>query len=140
MEAKKFLEQIKKLDCLIENKQIEAYQWKTLAMSTTAKTDGERVQSAGSQQKMADAVSKYVDLEREVNEAIDKLVDAKKDVIEVIEQLNPAEYDVLHKMYIQHIAMENVAIIKGKSYAWVKRMHKRALCHVQEILDEREAV
>ena len=109
MNAKDFLRQIKKLDRLIENKLIEIQRWKDIANNTTATLSGERVQSSGNPQKIADAICRYIDLEREINQDIDELVEAKKDVIGVIEQLNATEYDIIHKIYVQYLTLEDVA-------------------------------
>ncbi len=137
MNAKDFLRQIKKLDRLIENKLIEIQRWKDIANNTTATLSGERVQSSGNPQKIADAICRYIDLEREINQDIDKLVDAKKDVISVIEQLNATEYDIIHKIYVQHLTLEDVADAYDRTYSWATTIHGRALKHVQNILNKR---
>ena len=148
MRAKEFLQQLVKLDMMIENKLIERNQWKSIAMGTTSggadviingvtqKMD--KVQSSGNPQKMADAVAKYVDLEAEIDAVIDELIETKKDVIAVIEMLTPIEYDLLHKVYVQRIELEAVGGMHQKSYNWAKTTHGRALKNVQKILDERE--
>ena len=101
MEAKKFLKQLQKIDKMIVNKEKEILQWQTIAESTTAKMGGERVQSSGSHDKMADAVCKYTTIIEDVKRYRDDLVQKRIEVIETIEQLqNPYEYDVLHKMYV----------------------------------------
>ena len=134
---KRFLNQIKKLDKLIENKLAEKEQWKLIASGTTIQLR-ERVQSSGSQQKMADAVVKYIDIESEINACIDSLISKKKDVISVIEQLDATEYDILHKVYVQYLSLYDVAEIYDKSYSWVTSVHGNALKNVREILDARE--
>lgn len=137
MNAKEFLRQIKKLDRLIENKLIEIQRWKDIANNTTATLSGERVQSSGNPQKIADAICRYIDLEREINQDIDKLVDAKKDVISVIEQLNATEYDITHKIYVQYLTLEDVADAYDRTYSWATTIHGRALKHIQNILNKR---
>lgn len=137
MNAKEFLRQIKKLDRLIENKLIEIQRWKDIANNTTANLTGERVQSSGNPQKIADAIGRYIDLEREINQDIDNLVDTKKDVIGVIEQLNATEYDIIHKIYVQHLTLEDVADAYDRTYSWATTIHGRALKHVQNILNKR---
>lgn len=138
MNAREFLEQLKKLDRLIANKLIEKEQWRSIATGTTAHSDSERVQSSGSQQKMADAVVRYINIEQELDEVIDKLVDTKKDVISVIEKLKPDEYDILHKRYVQYMELYEVAEqYEDKSYSWVTTVHGRGIKHVQDILDSR---
>ena len=137
MNAKEFLRQIKKLDRLIENKLIEIQRWKDIANNTTATLSGERVQSSGNPQKIADAIGRYIDLEREINQDIDELVEAKKDVISVIEQLNATEYDIIHKIYVQYLTLEDVADAYDRTYSWATTIHGRALKHVQNILNKR---
>lgn len=140
MDAKQFLRQLKKLDKMIENKLAEKARWKAIATGTTAQMGGEKVQSSGSQQKMADAVCRYVDIEKEIDEQIDNLIDTRQDVISVIERLNTTEYDILHKMYVQYLSLYDVADIYNKSYSWATTVHGRALKNVQAILDQRKGV
>lgn len=137
MNAKDFLRQIKKLDKMIENKLAEVQQWKDVANNTTANLTGERVQSSGNPHKIADAIGRYIDLEREITQDIDKLIEIKKDVIGVIEQLNATEYDVLHKVYVQGFTFDEVAIACKHTTSWATTVHGRALKHVQTILDQR---
>lgn len=138
MKAKEYLIQVEKLDMMIQNKIIEMEQWKSMATSTTSYSDGDRVQSSGSQQKMADAVHKYIEIEKEINVFIDRLIDTKKDVISTIEQLPAIEYDLIHKVYIQGVTLYEAASAYDKTYTWATTVHGKALNHVQDILKERE--
>jgi hypothetical protein len=133
-EAQVFLEQVKKLDFRIRNKLIEKQQWRDIALGITANMDGERVQSSGSQSKMADAITKCVDMESEIDRLIDQLIDTKREVIQVIERLDsPTEYDVLHRRYIQYQSLQEVADHYGRDYGWATTTHGRALTNVQKI-------
>lgn len=140
MRAKDFLRQVYKLDRMVENKLAEKRQWQEIAAGATPQTTGERVQSSGNPQRMADAISRYIDIEQEIDECIDRLVDTKREVIGVIEQLNATEYDVLHKMYIQGYTLQEVADMKGRSYSWMTSTHGRALQNVQRIIDKRKGL
>lgn len=137
MEAKKYLQQVKKLDKLIQNKQIEIEQWKTIASGVTGTTEGERVQSSGNQQKMENAICKYISIQKELEADIDRYVAVKKEIIGTIEQLPDVEYDILHKVYIQDMEFAMVAAVLDKSYSWVTTIHGKALSHVGRILEER---
>lgn len=140
MEAKEYLNQVKKLDLQIRNKLIEKQQWKDIALGITANMDGERVQSSGGKSKMSDAIEKCVDMEAEIDRLVDELIDTKKDVIQVLENVNnPTWYDLLHRKYIQYKSYDDIAEDLNKSYDWVKVNHKRAIRVVQKILDERKA-
>lgn len=133
--AKRFLQKVKKLDALIKNKLIEKQQWEEVAYSITAQSGGERVQTTADPQRMASAIEKYIDIEREINESIQKLHDARNEVLAVIEKLPADEYDFLHAVYIQHKSLVDVAAEKHYTYSWATTMHGRALTNVQRIID-----
>lgn len=137
MKAKEYLQQVEKLNRMIDNKLIELEQWKAMAVGITSHSEGERVQGSGDQQKMADAVCRYVDIQSEVNAQIDKMVELKKEVISTIEQLPTVEYDLLHKVYIQFMSFDDVAATYNKHPKWATRLHGSALQKVQKIIDER---
>lgn len=138
MEAKDYLKQVERIDVQIRNKLTERQQWKDIALGVTANVGGERVQASASQQKMAAAIEKCVDMEEEINGLIDKLIEKKKDVITTIEQLySPTEYDILHKRYIQFLPLKEIADNYKREYNWVTTTHGRALKNVQNILDRK---
>lgn len=137
-EAQRYLEQVEMLDVIIKNKLIEQRQWMDIALGITANMEGERVQSSGSQSKMADAVNKCVDMEAEIDDLVDKLIDTKREVIQTIEQVDsPIEYNVLHMRYIQYRELQEIADHYGKEYTWATTTHGRAIANVQKILDQR---
>lgn len=138
MKAICYLKQLEKLDTIIQNKEIEKAQWKAIALSVTSHSEGERVQSSGSKQKMADAVDRWIMIEKEIDSLIDKMVDTKLEIIQTIEQLKATEYDLLHKIYIQRMTFKEVAAAKDKSVSWATTVHGRALQSLQKILDQRE--
>lgn len=132
-----FLESVEKVDAIVPNKLIEIQQMHDLATSITATMNGECVQSSGSKQKMADAVNKCMDTIDEISAEVDRLRKRRKEVIQTIEQLySPAEYKVLHMRYIQHKDLEEIADEFGRSYDWAKDTSKRAVEHVQAILNK----
>ena len=138
-EAQRYLEQVEMLDAIIKNKLIEQRQWKDIALGITANMDGERVQSSGSQSKMADAIDKCVDMEAEIDSLVDRLIDTKREVIQTIEQVDsPIEYNVLHMRYIQFVDLQGIADHYDKEYSWATTTHGRALGKVQKILEERK--
>lgn len=151
MKAKEYLLQIQKLDRMIENKLEEVEHWKTVASSTTMSYEGERVQSSGSKEKMADTVCRYLTMESEINAVIDELIDTRQEIIKTIELLNTDEYDLLYKMYVGkrtvkkddsietiYMTLDEVADFNKKSRRWAASVHGRALVNLQKILDERD--
>lgn len=133
MNAKEYLRQVGKLNYMIRNKTAELEMWRSVAVGISGSSDGERVQSSGNPQRMADAVIKCVETERQIYEYIRK----KSRIIEDIERLPSEEYDLLHKKYIQFFTLDEIAADSGKSYSWATSVHGIALKHLQEILDER---
>lgn len=138
MTAKEYLQQIEKLDTLIRNKLTEAIKWREVAGSTGMQSEGERVQSTGSKQKMESAIVEYINIEDEIKAEIHRLFALEKEIIQRIEALSTTEYDVLHKIYVQGKDFQDVAEDHGKSYSWVISTHGRALANLQRILNERE--
>ena len=137
IDAKTYLRQVELLDSKIRNKLIERQQWQDIALGITASMGGERVQSSGSQQKMATAVERCVDMETEINCLVDELIDTKRKVIATIETLNsPTEYNILHKRYIQFLTLQEIADDYDKEYSWATTTHGRALKNVQNILNK----
>lgn len=138
MDAKYFLNQVKKLDLQITNKLIEKQQWHDIALGITANMDGERVQSSGAKSKMADAIDKCIDMEVEIDSLVDRLIDIKKDVVSTIERLDsPTEYDLLHKRYIQFMSLQEIADHYGRDYTTITTAHGRALKNVQALLERK---
>lgn len=138
MRAKEYLLQIRKWDCMINNKQAEIYHWKTVACSTGTYSEGERVQSSGNPHKMESAVDRYVDMQAEITADIDRFIDLKQEVIKTIEVLPVMEYDLLHKVYVQGQTLDEVAEDYDKSRRWADSVHGRALASLQRLLDERK--
>lgn len=136
--AQSYLERPEMIDAVVDGKLAEQKQWRELALNITANMGGEKVQSSGSQSKMADAVIKCIDMEEQIAEAVDKLIAEKKDVVQTIEKLySPTEYKILHMRYIRYISLTDIAKQLNKEYTWVTTTHGRALKNVQNILDGR---
>ena len=137
MRARDFLERIEKIDSMIRNKLEEMERWRTLAESTTAPINGDRVQSSSDQQKMANAAIECVMIEQELQSQINRLRQARQDIIDVIEQLPTKQYDLMHKVYILGMTFQEIADLQGKTKSGVSNMHRKAIKNVQTILDRR---
>lgn len=135
--AQRTLEQVELAETIVRNKLIEKQQWMDIALGITASTGGDIVKSSGTQSKMADAINKCIDVEREIDEAIDRLIDVKKSAISLLEKLdNPTEYNILHMRYIQYMSLQEIADKCNKEYGWVTTTHGRALASADRLLDK----
>ena len=136
MTAKEYLNQIRKLDKLIENKLSELEHWRMVATGITSSFGGERVQTSGGRSKMEDAVCSYIDSQAELVEMAEELTRKRMELISTIEELPVAEYDLLYRRYVQDKDLYTIADELGKSYSSVTTLHGRALASVQKIINE----
>ena len=136
MTAKEYLEQIKRLDRMSENKLAEAARWEAIAKNTVGYSEGERVKSSGSLQKMTDAMDRCIDLRAEANRCFVRM-DA---IIAVIEQLKPDEYSLLYEVYVKYLTLKEAAYSLKITYSNATTIHGRALAHVEEILKKEKIV
>ena len=137
----KYLEQIAKLEKIINNRLNDAEHWMGVAFRITSVLTPDKVQSSGSQQKMAEAVERCLDIAREICESVDKLYIEKRERISKIEQLDIVEYDVLHKIYVEYDkypTYDEVAEAYKKSNAWVSTQHTNAIKQLETLLNETE--
>ena len=135
-EAQSFLESYKLYAVQIECKLEERQQWIDLALSITGQMGGDRVQSSGAKDKMAQAVERCLAVEDEILSQVNKLAAKQKEVSSVLERLdNPTFYKLLHERYIQFLELKVIADKHHASYDWATTTHGRALKSLQEILD-----
>lgn len=135
MKAEQYLEQIGKIDTLIENKRNEQMRCDEMASSMGAFSTDERVQSTPNHHKMSDAIDRSIDLENEI-----KALQKRRDVIiGTLEQLPKTEYSILYLFYVDGKQLKEVAVIHRKSYSWVTYNKAKALRMLQVLIDEEEA-
>ncbi len=135
-EAQAFLESYELYAVQIECKLEERQQWHDLALSITGQMGGDRVQTSGSKDKMAQAVERCVMVEEEILKQVDRLAAKQKEVTQALEKIdNPTEYKLLHLRYIQFKELKAIDDIFNSSYDWATTTHGRALKSLQDILD-----
>ncbi len=142
MKAITYLKQIEMMDAQIESDLLELARLETLATKTTTALGNERVQSSGSQEKMADCVAKIVDMQNKLNKDIDTFIDFKMEARKLIEKSCDADCcRLLHKRYFHYWTWEKIAVEMGYTYQWVsdgrKGLHGKALRQLQKALDEK---
>lgn len=139
MKAKNYLMQIKNMDERISADIEELAALEALATKTTSILSDDKVQSSGSQQKMADAVAKIVELKDKINAEIDRFVDFKEEAKNLI--FDACDGDciaLLYKRYFLDKKWEQIAVEMNYTFKWVSGgLHQRALSQVQKVLDER---
>ena len=131
MNINKYLEHIKKIDSKIANKEYEAETWRDIAEGLSGSNGGERVQGSGEQQKLAEAVAKYTDIEEEI-----KYLKWEKDMfLERIEKLPEDCYNLMHDKYIKKISLKEIAQKNDRLYEWATSKHSRAKRLLKEYIE-----
>lgn len=148
IKAKDYLMQIKKMDAMINNNLRELEVLQALAEKTTAVLGGERVQTSGSGDSMAEAAIKIVMLKQEINDEVDAYVDLRNAARKLINSACDAECIKLLTMRylgiknpateeIEYKKWEEIAIELEFTFQWVSDgLHKRALSQLQKALDD----
>ena len=135
MTAHDYLSQIKDLDESIKSELLYIGKLKREAEGTSGKLEGERVQSSGSKQKMANTVVKYVHIEQT---KLQDLRDRRQAILDTMAMLPTLEHDVLFKYYVLGYKLKAIAKAYNKSYQWARDKRRHALKLLQRILERIE--
>lgn len=148
MKAKVYLKKIRKMDAMINADIEELAQLEALATKTGAVMGGERVQTSGSQQKMADCVVKIVEMKDKINTEIDSYINYKAEARRMLCECSADCIMLLQKRYFGvcddekkktvYKTWEEIAADMNFTYKWVSGgLHQRALSQFQKAMDER---
>lgn len=135
MDAKEYLQKMNYYYSKIEEDKERVEQLKEEAEKRTSSNTPDRVQSSGSNSKMADKVCEWVVIEQQIAEDEKKM----QEIVDTIEQLKPYESTVLYRAYKYDKSLGEVARDMHRSYSWVAKIHRIGVKKVQKILDERKA-
>lgn len=139
-DVKRYLQQIKLYDSHINTKLDELQHLKEMVTRITPTLKDDVVSGGGSQDKLADAVVKIVDLEAEIDREIDRYVNAKQEISSVLGGIvDPDQLQVLHKRYVQYKTFEQIACDMNMTYRNVCYIHGKALLAVREIMSSAES-
>lgn len=133
MTAEQYLEQIRKIDAIIINKRKDYKRWKDIADGYGGGFSvSERVQTTRNLQRGSDAIIEYIGIEKEIKELEQK----RQGIIETLQQLPCDEYKILYCIYVDGCMVKELPSRFRKSYDWAKKMKRKALDHVQQIIDK----
>lgn len=138
MTAKEYLGQAYRLDQRINSKLEQVASLNELATKATSTLTGMPKNPNRATTKMADAVTKIVDLQAEINDDIDRLIDLKREIVTIIKTVNNTEYQtLLEKRYLCFETWEQIAVDMGYSLRWVHIIHSRILSELSKQFAER---
>ena len=124
MTTEKYLLQAIRCERMIRNKFGEIARYKDLVTSVSVSTEGERVQSSGSKDKIGEFASRIVDMQNE----IEALANKRDTIISQIEAMDsPNHYQVLYSKYVDGKNLYEVKNIIECSKTQIYRIHEQAL-------------
>lgn len=130
MNAKEYLQNLKKLDTVIDQKIKELDNLKTMSTSIGSfDYSKDRVQtSPDGDAPFVKAIEKICELQDEINREIDQFVDKKHRIINQIQGLSKSKYiEVLFRRYVEYKSFETIAVEMMLSYQYVIEIHGYAL-------------
>lgn len=134
MDTKQYLNQISRLDRMINNKLSEISQLRELAMSVSAIKNEERVQTTPNFDKIGTTYCKIEEMEEKLDKLIDEFVDKKNLIISQIDKIeNETYYEILFARYIEKKTFEKIADEMTYSWRQVIRLHGRALQEFERV-------
>lgn len=130
MKAKEYLQQLQRLDTVINQKIKELGDLRLKSKSTgSIDYSKERVQTSPSgDAPFVKLIGRIIDLEAEINAEIDAFVDDKHKIINQIQGLKNSKYiEILYKHYVEFKRLEVVAVEMNFTYQYVVELHGYAL-------------
>lgn len=130
MEAKEYLQQLQRLDTVINQKIKELGDLRLKSRSVgSIDYSKERVQTSPSgDAPFVKLIGRIIDLEQEINAEIDAFVDDKHKIINQIQGLKNSKYiEILYKHYVEFKRLEVVAVEMNFTYQYVVELHGYAL-------------
>lgn len=133
MKAKEYLQQLCKLDIVIQQKKTELVNLKESLTSISSpiiseeKVSGKNISGAGFENKIAS----IDELKQEIEQEIERFVTLKHKIINEIHTLDNAVYvQLLYKRYVEFKSLERIAGEMNYSYSHIKKMHRWALLYL----------
>lgn len=133
MTARTYLEQINKLNMMIENKLQEIYALRTTATRVTVSIEQERVKTSPSN-VLENTIAKIIDKEWEIDKLVDEMIDKRSKIVEQIDAIeNPKFYSILTYKYVQCMSNKEVEQKMKLQERQVKNLHHDALCEFERL-------
>ena len=134
MDTKTYLQQISRLDRMINNKLSEIQQFRELARSVSAVKNEERVKTSPNFDKMCSTYCKIEKMEKELDDLIDTYVDKKNLIVSQIDGINnETYYHILFARYVEKKTFEKIADEMTYSWRQTIRIHGRALQEFEKL-------
>ena len=128
MTTKQYLNQANALERRIQLLKIEIEKMRELSTSVSVKMDGERVQTSGDKDTMANAVATILEKEDVLAATIVLYEDSKDIIRRQIEGMeNHMHSDVLYGRYIVGMTFYQIGLIIGKQHSQTFKIYSKAI-------------
>lgn len=128
MTTKDYLNQISRLNRMINNKLIELAQLKELACSISSITNEERVMATTNFDKIGTKQAKIDEMERNIDALVDEYIIKRDQIVSQIDSMEDENvYNVLFSKYIEKKTFEVIATEMNYSWRQTIRLHGIAL-------------
>lgn len=105
-----------------------------MATSITVEPKEVSVQTSSDKDRMGTAVTKLIDLEREIDGLVNNYIDKRKKIISQIDDMEDANmYHVLSERYVARKELSVIAVEMGYSFKQVCRIHGNALAEFERV-------
>ena len=128
MTTKDYLNQISRLNRMINNKLIELAQLKELACSISSITNEERVMTTPNFDRIGTKRAKIDEMERKIDALVDDYIIKRDQIVSQIDSMEDENvYNVLFSKYIEKKTFEVIATEMNYSWRQTIRLHGIAL-------------
>lgn len=133
MTTKDYLNQISRLNRMINNKLTEITQLRELSCSISAIGSEEKVKFSSDPDKIGSTYAKIDEMERNLDKMIDEYIEKKNLIIGQIDSIeNEDYYNILFSRYIEKKTFEVIATEMKYSWRQIIRLHGKALKAFEE--------
>lgn len=134
-ETYRYLESVRKINTIIENKRQEYEDTFSLATQISVKSDG-MPHTTGTSDKVGNACVKLNEISEQINKSIVLFVNFKNEVITNLEKLQHSHYKVLYNLYINDLTIGEYARQEKKKVNTAKKHRSEAVKNLAGIIDE----
>ena len=136
MSARAFMERVMNANRRILGMQQRAQRYREMAMRSTSSMQALRTGGTDARSKVEDGACAFMDICRDIEDQAQQLRETIRQTSEVIDRLSdPAEREVLELRYLSGYSWEDIAQRMFVNERTARRIHVRALEHVQREMD-----
>ena len=138
MNAKQFLDKVRKLDQMIDIKLDRICRLRALAEKTgqAMSPESEHVIRTRDHTAVQETIARIVDAETELNRDIDILVEMKKQASAILDHIEDEDCRMILEMrYIARMQWEDIAEIMNYNIRTVYKMHEQGLQEMDRIIE-----